>query len=33
MAGAKPNWNILGLMAVLVFGITTYLMTFAFWTR
>ena len=33
VAGAKPNWNVLGLMAVLVFGVTAYLLTFSFWTR
>jgi 1,4-dihydroxy-2-naphthoate octaprenyltransferase len=32
-AGARPNWNILGLMAILVFGMATYLLTFGFWTR
>ena len=32
-AGAKPNWNLLGLMAVLVFGVTAYLLTFSFWTK
>jgi len=32
-AGAKPNWNLLGALAVLVFGVTTYLLTFSFWTR
>lgn len=31
--GAKPNWNALVLLAVLVFGVTTYLLTFSFWTR
>jgi 1,4-dihydroxy-2-naphthoate octaprenyltransferase len=31
--GAKPNWNLLGLLAVLVFGVTVYLMTFSFWTQ
>jgi 1,4-dihydroxy-2-naphthoate octaprenyltransferase len=31
--GAKPNWNLLGMLAVLVFGVTTYLLTFSFWTR
>jgi len=31
--GAKPNWNLLGLLAILVFGVTTYLMTFSFWTK
>jgi 1,4-dihydroxy-2-naphthoate octaprenyltransferase len=32
-AGAKPNWNLLGVLAVLVFGVTAYLLTFSFWTR
>jgi len=32
-AGAKPNWTLLGWLAVLVFGVTTYLLTFSFWTR
>jgi 1,4-dihydroxy-2-naphthoate octaprenyltransferase len=32
-AGAKPNWNVLGILAVLVFGVTAYLLTFSFWTR
>lgn len=32
-AGTKPNWNLLGLLAVLVFGITAYLLVFSFWTR
>jgi 1,4-dihydroxy-2-naphthoate octaprenyltransferase len=32
-SGAKPNWNVLGLLAILVFGVTTYLMTFSFWTK
>jgi hypothetical protein len=32
-AGAKPHWNTLGLMAILVFGVTVYLMAFVFWTR
>ncbi len=32
-AGAKPNWNLLGVLAILVFGVTAYLLTFSFWTR
>jgi 1,4-dihydroxy-2-naphthoate octaprenyltransferase len=32
-AGAKPHWNLLGTLAVLVFGVTTYLLAFSFWTR
>jgi len=31
-AGIKPNWNLLGILAVLVFGVTAYLLTFSFWT-
>jgi 1,4-dihydroxy-2-naphthoate octaprenyltransferase len=31
--GAKPNWNILVLVAVSTFGLTAYLLTFAFWTH
>ncbi|MFN2151567.1 MAG: prenyltransferase [Anaerolineales bacterium] len=31
--GAKPNWNLLGGLAVLVFGVTAYLITFSFWIR
>ena len=32
-AGAKPNWNLIGVLAILVFGVTAYLLTFSFWTR
>ena len=32
-AGGKPNWHLLGWLAILVFGVTTYLLTFSFWTR
>jgi len=32
-AGAKPNWRVLNLTAVLTFGLTTYLVTFSFWIR
>lgn len=32
-AGAKPNWNVLGLTAILVFGMATYLLAFGYWTR
>jgi 1,4-dihydroxy-2-naphthoate octaprenyltransferase len=32
-AGAKPNWTLLGWLAVLLFGVTAYLMAFSFWTR
>lgn len=31
--GAKPNWNLLVLVAISTFGLTTYLLTFAFWTH
>jgi 1,4-dihydroxy-2-naphthoate octaprenyltransferase len=31
--GMKPNWMVLTLSAVLTFGFTTYLLTFAFWTK
>jgi 1,4-dihydroxy-2-naphthoate octaprenyltransferase len=32
-AGAKPNWGLLGWMAIAVFGVTTYLLAFSFWTK
>ncbi len=32
-AGAKPNWFALTLSAFALFGLTAYLLTFAFWTR
>jgi 1,4-dihydroxy-2-naphthoate octaprenyltransferase len=31
--GAKPNWNLLMLVAVSTFGLTAYILTFAFWTH
>jgi 1,4-dihydroxy-2-naphthoate octaprenyltransferase len=31
--GAKPNWNLLVLVAASTFGLTAYLFTFAFWTH
>ena len=31
--GAKPNWNLLVLVALSTFGLTTYLLTFGFWTH
>ncbi len=31
--GVKPNWMALKLTAVVLFATTTYLLTFAFWTR
>jgi 1,4-dihydroxy-2-naphthoate octaprenyltransferase len=32
-SGMKPNWHLLGLLAALVFGVTTYLQVFSFWTQ
>ncbi len=32
-AGDKPNWNSLGMTAVVLLGSTTYLLTFGFWMR
>ncbi len=29
--GAKPNWNLLVLIALSTFGLTAYILTFAFW--
>jgi hypothetical protein len=29
--GAKPNWNLLGLTALSTFGLTSYILTYAFW--
>jgi hypothetical protein len=31
--GAKPNWNILILIAIASFGLAAYILTFAFWTH
>jgi 1,4-dihydroxy-2-naphthoate octaprenyltransferase len=31
--GAKPNWNLLMLVATSTFGLAAYLLTFAFWTH
>jgi 1,4-dihydroxy-2-naphthoate octaprenyltransferase len=31
--GAKPNWNLLALVAASTFGLTAYILTFAFWTH
>jgi 1,4-dihydroxy-2-naphthoate octaprenyltransferase len=31
--GAKPIWNILTVNGLAIFGLTTYLLTFAFWLR
>jgi len=31
--GAKPNWKLLTLNAVMLFGAVSYLLTFTFWIR
>jgi 1,4-dihydroxy-2-naphthoate octaprenyltransferase len=31
--GAKPNWDLLILIALSTFGLTTYVLTFSFWTH
>jgi 1,4-dihydroxy-2-naphthoate octaprenyltransferase len=31
--GAKPNWNLLLLVALSTFGLTAYILAFAFWTH
>ena len=31
--GGKPNWNALGLTAIVLLGSMTYLLAYAFWTR
>jgi 1,4-dihydroxy-2-naphthoate polyprenyltransferase len=31
--GAKPNWNLFVMVALSTFGLTTYLLTFTFWTH
>jgi 1,4-dihydroxy-2-naphthoate octaprenyltransferase len=31
--GAKPNWNLLTLVAISTFGLAAYILTFAFWTH
>lgn len=31
--GAKPNWNLLVLIALSTYGLTAYILTFAFWTH
>lgn len=31
--GARPNWNLVELVAVSTFGLTAYILTFAFWTH
>jgi len=32
-SGAKPNWNVLTIIAISLFGSVTYLMTFSYWTN
>ncbi len=32
-AGAKPHWGALNITAMLVYGLTVYLLTFSFWTH
>jgi hypothetical protein len=32
-SGARPNWTALTFTAAALVGVTTYLLTFAFWTR
>jgi 1,4-dihydroxy-2-naphthoate octaprenyltransferase len=32
-AGAKPHWNSLTLAAMIIFGLTSYMLTYSFWTR
>lgn len=32
-AGARPNWRLLTLTAVLLFGLTAYLIAFSYWIR
>ena len=32
-SGAKPNWNALTIIAISLFGLITYLMTFSYWTN
>ena len=32
-SGAKPNWNLLTIIAISLFGLMTYLMTFSYWTN
>jgi hypothetical protein len=31
--GAKPNWLMLTMNAIATFGLTVYLLAYAFWTR
>jgi 1,4-dihydroxy-2-naphthoate octaprenyltransferase len=31
--GARPNWSLLELVAISTFGLTAYILTFAFWTH
>ncbi len=32
-SGERPNWTLLGFVAVMIVGLSTYLMAFTFWTR
>jgi len=32
-AGAKPHWGALKITAILVYGLTVYLLSFSFWTH
>lgn len=32
-AGAKPNWNLLLLISISTYGLTAYILTYAFWTH
>jgi 1,4-dihydroxy-2-naphthoate octaprenyltransferase len=32
-AGAKPNWKLLTLISVLLYGLTAYLLAFSYWIR
>ena len=31
--GTKPNWTLLNVTALAVFGLTTYFLAFTFWIR
>jgi 1,4-dihydroxy-2-naphthoate octaprenyltransferase len=32
-SGGRPNWSLLGFVAVMIVGLSTYLVAFTFWTR
>ena len=32
-SGARPNWSLLGFVALMIVGLSAYLLGFAFWTR